>query len=148
MPNLLRDCGSGRESDFVNRRCVKTPDVAAYNVLAANSGQTHFVPNLTATCTFALPAVADGLEFSFVYRGGAADAQNWIIATGSATNFYIGGVTWSAAAANVAVFSDGINDQNMTIVTPSGGTRVNLTCDGLNWFVDGQVMSVTTPAFA
>lgn len=131
---------------------VNIPDAATYTVLAENSGKVHFFPDFTASCTATLPAAAEGLRYRFVYKGAAADAQNFLIDTGPTTNFYIGGVLWLDADDvdnNVAaVFSDGTDDDLLTIVTPSGGTVVELYCDGTNWFfVSGIVVSASTPTF-
>ena len=41
---------------------VKVTDAATYTVLAANSGKTHMMPDLTADCVLTLPTAADGLR--------------------------------------------------------------------------------------
>ncbi len=74
---------------------VSVPDAATYTVLAANSGLVHYMPNLTASCTITLPTPKAGLWFDFAYYGVAADAQNWVITTGSDTNYFDGGLTFS-----------------------------------------------------
>ena len=45
---------------------VKVPDGAAYDVLAANSGKIHLLPDQGQNCTMDLPAEVDGLYFRFV----------------------------------------------------------------------------------
>lgn len=139
----------------VSGRLVSIPDAATYVVLAANSGKTHVIPNLTASCTIDLPAVAAGLEYTFIGSAVAADAQNWIFDTTSATNFYLGGLAFADTDAgagadeiHAGVFPDGNSNDIMTIVTPGAGTRVHLICDGTNWIVNGQVFSATVPTFA
>lgn len=132
---------------------VKVTDAATYTVLAANSGKLHILPNLTASCTLTLPAAADGLRYTFVYGGVAADAQNAIIDTGSDTNYFVGGLAFldhdSTDAEVAPVFPDGNSNSIMTIVTPSAGTRVSVLCDGTLWYItEGMVVSASTPTFA
>lgn len=59
---------------------------------ATHSGRILLVPNGTQDNTYTLPAPVAGAHFQFVYAGGAADATDFIINTGSDTNFFIGGV--------------------------------------------------------
>jgi hypothetical protein len=70
---------------------VVTTDAATYSVLSANTGKLHVIPDLTADCTFSMPAEAAGLHYKFIYGGAAADAQDWLFDTGSNTNYYVGG---------------------------------------------------------
>jgi len=139
----------------MTKAIVSITDAATYTALAANTGKTHVFPDLTASCTVTLPAVAAGLEFTFIGKGFAADAQNWIFDTGSATNFYLGGLAFADTDAgagadeiHAGVFPDGNSNDIMTIVTPGAGTRVHMICDGTNWIVNGQVFSATVPTFA
>lgn len=138
----------------VSVRFVNIGDGAAYTVLAANSGKPHVVPNQTANVTITLPAVASGLEYEFTYGGVAADAQNWVIETGAAANFYNGGLVHldtdagSAADEIVPIAGNGTSNHTLTIVTPDVGTRVKMVCDGTNWFLSGYVVSATVPSFA
>lgn len=161
MPNLLRDCNAiGRESFFVDRRPIVIPDVTTYNVSPNNSGKVHFFQDLTANCTVNLPAAEDGLEFEFQYAGVAADAQNWIIRSAAAANFFRGGVVHadldagSGADELIPVFPNGTTNAKLTVVTPQGGNSVRFTCalwtptGVLNWIVTGIVASNTVPAFA
>jgi hypothetical protein len=130
---------------------VTITDATTYTVLATDSGRVHLVPDFTASCTATLPTAAAGLRYRFVFKGGAADAQNFLIDTGPTTNFFIGGVQWldnDSATDNVAgVFSDGSDDDVLTMVTPDAGTIVEVYCDGTNWIVWGFVVSATTPTF-
>lgn len=154
MPMLLRDCGTGRESYFVNRNPIKLPDTAAHTVGLNNSGKLHIVPNLTASQTITLPPAENGLEFSFIYGGVAADAQNFIISTGSNLNFFLGGVVHldsdAGAAADeiVTVAPNGTTNSKLTIVTPGVGTRIDAICDGTNWYLSGFAVSTAAPTFA
>lgn len=135
----------------VSGRIVTVTDAASYTVLAANSGKIHILPNFTATCTLTLPTAAAGLEFYFVAKAVAADAQNWIFAAGVP---YLGGLQFvdtdepASPALITSVFPNGSSNDNMTIVTPSAGTYVQLFCDGTNWIVNGVAYSATVPTFA
>lgn len=132
------------------RTAVTTDDAATYTVLAANSGKTHIIPNLTATCTFTLPTAAAGLEYLFIGKAVATDAQDWKFSAGVA---YLGAVQFldtddPADTVTAGVFPNGTTNDNLTIVTPAGGTWVRFVCDGTNWIVNGISFSATTPAFA
>jgi len=138
----------------VSGRTVSISDAATYTALAANSTKPHFIPNLTASCTVSLPTAAAGLDFTFMYSGVAADAQNWVIDTGSDTNFYLGGLahldTDAGAGGDeiVPIAGDGNSNSKLTVVTPDVGTVVRAVCDGTNWILSGYVVSATVPSFA
>ena len=136
-------------------RFVNVTNAATYTVLAADSGKIHIMPDFTSSCTLALPAVASGLEYTFIGKAVAADAQNWIFQSASATNYYIGGVSFADTDAgagadeiHAGVWSNGSTNDFFTVVTPGAGTRVHMICDGTNWIVNGQVFSATVPAFS
>jgi hypothetical protein len=129
-------------------------DHTTYTVLAADTGKTLYVPNLTGSCTFSLPAAAAGLAYTFAYGGVAADAQNWVIDAGSDTNFFLGGLVHLDTDANsagdevVTKAGDGNSNSILTVVTPDVGTMVKVVCDGTNWYLSGFVASATVPSFA
>lgn len=137
------------------RSIVSITDAATYTVLAADSGKLHVFPDLTSTCTATLPTAAAGLEYTFISKAVAADAQNWIIKSPSATNYFIGGVAFADTDAgagadeiHAGVWSNGSTNDFLNIVTPGAGTRVQVVCDGTNWIVNGQVFSATVPSFS
>jgi hypothetical protein len=134
---------------------VSVADAATYTVLARNAGLVHYLPNLTADTVITLPDPAAGLWFEFVYAGVAADAQDWLIDTGSDTNYFVGGVLHLDSDANdagdelVPVYPDGDSNSKMTVLTPGAGTRVRVeSANGTTWVVSGQVVSATAPSFA
>ena len=127
----------------------------AYTVDPDNAGLVHYMPDLTGTCTITLPTPQTGLWFEFAYVGAAADAQNWVITTGSDTNYYKGGVVHMDADSGtgadelVPVRSDGNSNSKLTVVTPDVGTRIRIECaDGVTWNVVGNVVSATVPTMA
>jgi hypothetical protein len=121
-----------------------------YSIKEYNSGVLHIVADLTADCTFTLPTEEKGLSYRFQYGGGAADTADWIFQSTSGTNFYIGGVTWltNGTPDIEVVYSDGNSNDFLRVLTPNAGTWVEFHCDGTNWYVNGMVVSATTPAFA
>lgn len=131
---------------------IAVPDAATYSVKTFNSGIVHILPNLTADIVISLPAPKVGLEYEFWYGGAAADAQDWLIDTGSNTYFYKGGVVHvdddSTGDEATPVYSDGNSNSKLTVLTPSAGTAVKLFCDGTNWYVTGMVVSASSSAAA
>lgn len=131
---------------------VSVPDATTYTVKAADSGLVHWMPNLTGNCTITLPAPKAGLWFEFAYAGAAADAQNWIITTGSDTNYFKGGlvhVDTDTDAANPVVRSDGNSNSKLTVITPDVGTQVRIgSADGVTWNLNGMAVSATIPTLA
>ena len=130
---------------------VSIPDAATYTVLADNSGITHYFPNFTSTCTATLPAPKAGLWFEFAYYGVAADAQNFVITTGSDTNYFDGGLAFLDNDTDVVapIAPDGNSNSKLTVVTPDVGTRFRVESrNGTLWTLSGFVGSATIPSFA
>jgi hypothetical protein len=127
---------------------------ANYQVLAANSGKPHLVANVSADRTFTLPAAADGLDIEFIAQVGAADGHDWIITTGSVTNYWLGGVVHldadaTTGAAEVVLVAPNLSAHYIVQVNlPSGGTRIRCVCDGTLWTISGFAVSTTVPAFS
>jgi hypothetical protein len=134
---------------------VLVTDAASYTVLAANSGKTHYLPDFTAACSLLLPAEAAGLDFEFVYAGGALDAHGIILNSESDTNYFTGGVLFTdmdagaGADESVAVYPDGNSNSKLTATSVGAGTRIRARCiDGTHWQVLGQVCGNTAPTYA
>lgn len=123
-------------------------------ILAADSGKPHLVANVSADRTFTLPAAAAGLDYTFIATVGAADGHDWILTTGSDTNYFVGAIvhvdTDSDAAGDeiVVVSPDGNSNSKLQINLPQGGTNVRLICNGTLWTVSGFAISTTAPSFA
>ena len=121
---------------------------------AVHSGRFLIVPNGTQDNTYTLPAPVAGAYFCFVYGGVAADATDFIIDTGSDTNFFLGGVlhldTDADAAADevVPVFSDGNSNSKLQVNVPAMAQVHVMALNSTNWQVWGTVASTTAPAFA
>lgn len=123
-------------------------DVSLTN--ATHSGRVLIVPNGGQDNTYTLPSPVAGSNFQFVYGGEAADATDFIIDSGSDTNFFIGNVAFNDTddgAASV-VFSDADSNSKLQVNVP-GSAVINVVAkDSTNWYVWGSVTGATAPAFA
>lgn len=130
---------------------VSLADANATLTAAANGGGViNLVPNGTQDNTYTLPAPVAGTSFTFVYAGGAADATDFIINTGSDTNFFIGGVTFHDTddGAVSVVFSDGNSNSKLQVNVPAAANITVIAKDATNWQVFGTAVGATAPAFA
>jgi hypothetical protein len=130
---------------------VVITDAATYTVKEYNSGVLHVFPNLTADITVTLPSPKKGLSYRFMYGGAAADAQDWIFVTGSASNYFVGGVAWLTDGTPdiEVVYSDGNSNDTFTVFTPEAGTWIEMVSDGTVWYLNGQIVSTSaTPTIA
>lgn len=121
-------------------------------ILAANSGKIHAIANVSADRTFTLPAVARGLQYTFVAEVGAADGHDWIFVAAATANLFKGGVlmidTDAAPATAAAVVADQSDDDQLQVNLPQGGTEINMYCDGTYWIVSGVVLSTAAAVFS
>jgi hypothetical protein len=92
-----------------------------------------------------LPGAQDGLYFKFVYAGNAADAQDFMVSTGSDTNYFIGGVLQHDIGGEdgAAYHPDGNSESRVNILTPDCATYLEVWCDGTLWYLSGYVNSAT-----
>ena len=131
---------------------ITVGNASTYTVKARDSGLTHYIPDLSQDCTLTLPAPKAGLWFEFVYKGVAADASNFIISTGSNTNYFIGGLAFNDNDTNVVspISGNGSSNSKLTVVTPDVGTCVRVECEtgGILWTLSGLASSATIPSFA
>ena len=138
---------------FLLRQGGFTKGTATVSLTRNQSGQTIIVGPLAAGLAgdviFTLPSAEDGLYFRFSYVGGAADAQDFQISTGSDTNFFIGGTIQhdiGATADNIATHPNLSSNSRINFLTPDAGTWVETFCDGTNWFYNGYISSTTNAA--
>jgi hypothetical protein len=85
-----------------------------------------------------------------IVPNGAADGTDFIVNTGSNTNFFIGNVAFNDTddgAASV-VFSDGNSNSKLQVNVPASAVINVVAKDGTNWQVWGSVTGATAPAFA
>ena len=130
-----------------------TKCTATVSLTRDQSGQTIIIGPLAAGLAgdtiIKLPSAEDGLFFRFEYVGGAADAQDFQISTGSDTNFFIGGTIQhdiGATADNIATHPNLSSNSRINFLTPDAGTWVETFCDGTNWFYNGYISSTTNAA--
>ena len=105
---------------------------ASLTAATNGGGVINIVPNGTQDNTYTLPAPVAGQSFTFVYGGGAADATDFIINTGSNTNYFIGGVAFhdtDDGAASV-VFSDGNSNSKLQVNVPAAAQITVIAKDG------------------
>ena len=115
---------------------------------ADNGGRVNVIPAIGSNRTLTLPSPSAGLYFKFISGAGATEAQNIIISTGSNTNFYLGGVSHlDTNADNAAVYPNGSSNSKFTAVT-FGPIDINILAkDSTNWYIWGNVLSVSPPTF-
>ena len=141
--------------DGINRSAIVVTDAATYTLLAANTGMVHLIGDLSQNTDIDFPAEAAGLEYHFIYIGGAADAHDHTFDTGANANFFIGGFGFldtdagdAADEVNIGVFSDGNSNSKFLVNNVTAGSRFSYFCDGTNWHVSGTIYSDTVPTFA
>ena len=130
---------------------VALADGNATMTAATNGGGViNIVPDGTQDNTYTLPAPVAGQSFTFVYGGGAADATDFIINTGSDTNYFIGGVAFHDTdnGAVSVVFSDGNSNSKIQVNVPAAAQITVIAKDSTNWQIFGTVVGATAPAFA
>ena len=136
---------------YSNPGIVSLGDANA-TILAANSGKTHLIANVSADRTFTLPAVAAGLRYKFVAEVGSADGHDWIFVAAATANLFKGGVlmidTDAAPATSAAVVADQSDDDQLQVNLPQGGTAIEMYCDGTYWIVSGVVLSTAAAVFS
>ena len=143
---------------FIGGVAMRPSEIAsattAQTLLKKESGRIIAISNMVADVTLTLPAPEDGLTYRFVYKGTAADAQNFIINTDSSLNPMSGGVvhldTDAGAAGDevVPVFANGATHDILTVTTPAAGTDITIFAVDTTWYITGTVVSATAPAFS
>lgn len=129
---------------------VSIPNATTYTVSAKDAGLMHYFPDFSSTCTATLPTPKAGLWFDFAYAGVAADAQNFVLSSGSNTNYFKGGLTFIDHDTDVVapIAGNGSSNSKLTVITPGPGTMFRCECaDGTTWILSGHVGSATIPTF-
>lgn len=129
---------------------IELDDADQTLTVEANSGPILLVPNGTQDNTYTLPTPVAGAHFTFVYAGGAADATDFILDTGSDTNFFIGGVSFDDTddGAVSVVFSDGNSNSIFQVNVPAAAEIHVVGIDDTNYQIYGRVVGATAPAFS
>lgn len=132
------------EAGFIGPN-ANTTLTAASTLTAEDSGRVFFLNSATEFAT-TLPAPAAGLSFTFIVKA-APSGASYTIVTGSSANI-IKGVQFTAEDAGGSGDS-GTADDTITFVDGQAvaGDRVDLICDGTNWFAYGFTKLVAALTF-
>ena len=113
-------------------KVVTTALVGATVVLtAANSGTTYINAATSGTPSFTLPAVANGLRFTFITGSTTA---GFTVTTGTAAVIHAKTSATGTAITSTATSGSLINTQATAVV----GDAITLICDGTNWYMTSQ----------
>jgi len=109
--------------------------VTTTNVItAAESGKTFILNSATAFVS-TLPAVAAGLRFTFIAGATQVTGGNHTIVPNASNDNTIYG-EYLVAGATVPASAEGSINWIADTILP--GDRVDLVCDGTNWYVSGM----------
>jgi hypothetical protein len=145
MKSLINE----NENRLNHKRPAFKKGTATVSLTQSESGQCVIVGPLAAglagDVVFTLPTAENGLYFKFVYVGGAADAQDFQLNTGSDTNYFIGGIfQHDIGGEDGAAYHPNLSSNSkINFLTPDAGTFAEVWCDGTNWFVNGFLNSAT-----
>lgn len=110
---------------------------AANTITAAETGSTFFL-NSSTEFVSTLPAPAAGLRFTFIVTA-APSGASYTIVTASSANIIKGAVFSSDldAAGDADFETSGGDTISFVDAKAVAGDRVELFCDGTNWFAHG-----------
>jgi len=132
-----------------NKIFQSTGTGTTYTLLAANTGKIHTLGAIAANQTITPPTPVAGLNYRFIYVGGADEAQNFIIDTGDDDACFIGGLEHEDTSNTCAgVYSDGNSNSILDLDVIGAGTDFSIMCDGTDWYIWGRVVGNTAPTFA
>ena len=112
--------------------------VAATNVItAAESGTTFFLSHATEFVS-TLPAPAAGLRYSFIVAN-APETASYTIVTNGSSNIILGQIYTVDvdSATNPEFVTAGVDTITLVDSKAVVGDRVDVICDGTNWFAYG-----------
>lgn len=130
---------------------VVLADTASIAITAAtNSGVTNFIPDAGQAITMTLPTPVLGVSYRFVYGGGAADASNHVITTGTNTLFFVGGLSFFDTDTDViaTVYANGSTNSKLTLNVVGACDITFVGASATTYRVFGYVNANTAPAFA
>ena len=143
----IRSLINANNNQMSIRRPRYVDGTATATLTADQSGRVVLVGSaaagLAADTIFTLPAAEDALYFKFVYAGGAADAQDFQVNTGSDTNFLIGGAVQHEPDNDTSVVyhPNLSSNSRVNFLLPDSGTVVEVWCDGTNWLLAATLIS-------
>ena len=131
---LLNINATVAEIDAACDESGNTEVVTAANVIAAaESGSTYILNSATAFAS-TLPAVAAGLRFTFIAGATQVTGGNHTIVPNAANDNTIFG-EYLVAGATIPASAEGSINWVADTILP--GARVEVFCDGTNWYVSG-----------
>ncbi len=131
--NTILDQANGPVAPLTNAEVVTVTNT----ITASENGKTFF---LDATTEFdsVLPTPALGLRFTFIVKA-APSGANYTISTASSANIIKGSVYSSDlnAASDGDIETSGGDTISFVSAKAVAGDRVEVWCDGTNWFAHG-----------
>ena len=119
-------------------------------LVAADSGSS-IVIKANAGITIKLPAPTEGMNFTFLYGGNAAETEDVIVDTQS-NSYYLNGALSindtdaTGAVALAPIYPDGNSNSKITLKDPAGGTWMTMVSDGTLWYCVGLIATATATA--
>lgn len=134
-------------AEVSNNRTKLIEITGTSTALTAEQSGAVIVSDLTSDVKITLPAAAEGLHFTFVvWKVGSTKDLEITCPSG----FFKGGVVFHALGADTMAAVNSDNDSNdfCTLITAEAGTRVEVICDGTNWYIAGYSAGTTTNSFS
>lgn len=118
--------------------------VTTTNVITAAESGKIFILNSATAFVSTLPAVAAGLRFTFIAGATQVTGGNHTIVPNAANDNTIYG-EYLVAGATVPASAEG--SINIIADTVLPGDRIDLVCDGTNWYVSGAAAATGAVTF-
>ena len=143
--NILDGCtATAAELNMAADSSANTEVVTTTNVItAAESGKTFILNSATAFVT-TLPAVAAGLRFTFYAGATQVTGGNHTIVPNASNDNTIYG-EYLVAGATVPASAEGSINWIADTILP--GDKVEVFCDGTNWYVSGAAAATGAITF-
>lgn len=118
--------------------------VTAANVITAAENGTTFILNSATAFASTLPVVAAGLRFVFIAGATQVTGGNHTIVPNAANDNTVFG-EYLVAGATVPASAEGSINVIADTVLP--GDRIEVVCDGTNWYVSGAAAATGAVTF-
>jgi len=139
LQNLQRELGLGGSVLFGTRQKVTkiTGAAGSTTLTAADSGKVYFVDNATAAHTFTLPALTSGFHIKIIVT---VLSDNDLVVTAPGDNMITSTRQFTASGANESHVTDTYTTVTINADTVNAvvGTRIDIFCDGTNYFLLGD----------
>jgi hypothetical protein len=114
---------------------ANTEIVTTANVITAAESGSTFILNSASAFVSTLPAVAAGLRFTFIAGATQVTGGNHTVVPNASNDNTIFG-EYNVAGATVPASAEGSINWVADTILP--GDRVDVFCDGTNWYVSGM----------